>query len=136
MSPDKENFLFTNFSFFQPERPLGESSMAYGFECNNGWYDLIYKLCLDLESILERTKDSWQFEVLQVKEKFGTLRFYTNWETEEILERIDEAKRESTITCELCGDVGTLCTRGSWYKTLCPECAFDEGYEGIKISND
>lgn len=40
-----------------------------------GWYDLIDKLCSDIEEVLG-TDGCKKFEVEQIKEKFGVLRFY------------------------------------------------------------
>jgi len=63
-----------------------------------------------------------KFEVTQVKEKFGGLRFYTNCRDEAILQRIDVAIQESFHACEICGEPGTL-REGRWIKTLCDEHA-------------
>jgi Txe/YoeB family toxin of Txe-Axe toxin-antitoxin module len=51
-----------------------ETCLAWGFECGDGWYDLINNLCRDLTKVTEN-KD-YKIVVLQVKEKFGGLRFY------------------------------------------------------------
>ena len=40
-----------------------------------GWYALVEKLCADIETALG-PETCQQFEVRQIKEKFGTLRFY------------------------------------------------------------
>lgn len=42
----------------------------------------------------------------QVKEKFGTLRFYMDYATDEMYKLIEEAEAKSAITCELCGAFG------------------------------
>lgn len=49
-----------------------------GFDCGKGWYDLIDQLCWALEAECFRTGSS--YKVAQVKEKFGTLRFYIDIE--------------------------------------------------------
>lgn len=61
-----------------------------------------------------------QFEVLQVKEKFGGLRFYANHVNDAIRERIGTAAKESFHTCEICGQPGKLREVGL-IKTLCGE---------------
>jgi hypothetical protein len=58
--------------------------------------------------------------VQQVKEKFGTLRFYCGG-TEAIHRYIQLAERLSSITCEECGEQGTANGSG-WISTLCEEC--------------
>lgn len=58
----------------------------------------------------------------QVKEKFGTLRFYMTCETDEMDKLIQEAEHLSAVTCEECGEPGEL--RGtSWLTTLCDSCS-------------
>jgi hypothetical protein len=46
-----------------------------------------------------------RFEVVQV-EKLGTLRFYVSHHTDPIDERVEQARMESSRTCELCGQPG------------------------------
>jgi hypothetical protein len=76
MNKSNTEKLFNRFSMFHPELPITESLMSFGFEVNDGWYDLIYELCNDLENIGKEEKID--ILVLQVKEKFGGLRFYIN----------------------------------------------------------
>lgn len=63
-------------------------------------------------------------EATQVKEKFGTLRFYLIVPMEhedEVDAMVTKAEDESGITCEDCGARGK--TRGkSWISTLCDSC--------------
>lgn len=55
---------------------------------------------------------------VQVKEKFGTLRFYVNGGNEKAYNYIEFAEALSGSTCEECGAPGT--TRGGgWIRTLC-----------------
>ena len=58
--------------------------------------------------------------VLQVKEKFGTLRFYCDG-TKAIHRYIRLAERLSSVTCEECGKPGTPSHSG-WIQTLCEDC--------------
>lgn len=60
----------------------------------------------------------------QVKEKFGTLRFYMTHSTEEMEAIIDIAVRRSSVTCEECGKPGKL-VGGGWIYCRCREC-FDK----------
>lgn len=64
-----------------------------------------------------------QFEVLQVKEKFGSLRFYVNCRRDEAMRlRFGIAADESFRACEVCGQPGTL-REERWNSTLCDEHA-------------
>ncbi len=80
-----------------------------------GWGAIIESLVTDLFAL------GWDGQVLQVKEKFGGLRFYIDLGTQEIHERIHKAEDESFQVCEECGAAGTpeANSRG-WVKTLCP----------------
>jgi hypothetical protein len=57
----------------------------------------------------------------QIKEKYGTLRFYMTHGTEEMYKIVDNAERKSLKTCEECGKPGKLRGRG-WYYTRCAAC--------------
>lgn len=62
-------------------------------------------------------------EVTQVKEKFGTLRFYVvgfNAMGAELEKQIDAAEHLSGITCEECGAYGYTAGPG-WLKTYCEQ---------------
>ena len=59
--------------------------------------------------------------VVQVKEKFGGLRFYVGGATEQYHDLIGVAEWMSECLCENCGKVGQVIRLG-WWKTRCPEC--------------
>jgi hypothetical protein len=56
----------------------------------------------------------------QVKEKFGTLRFYYTGGDDYIRGLVSMAESMSGVTCEECGKPGTS-TGGGWIKTVCKE---------------
>lgn len=100
--------------------PPNRSLMCFGFECGDGWYDIIKKLSKRIMTIAEQT--GAKPRAVQVKEKFGELRFYISGATKEILDAIEEAREESLRTCEICGKPGELHERNHWYKTVCNNC--------------
>jgi hypothetical protein len=57
----------------------------------------------------------------QVKEKFGTLRFYYTGGDEYISGMVTMAEAMSGTTCESCGNPGER-TGGGWIKTVCEPC--------------
>ncbi len=59
-------------------------------------------------------------KVVQVKEKFGGLRIYTDGYIEEFEKVLRDLEYESFNVCETCGNPGKL-RSGGWYKTLCEE---------------
>ena len=91
------------------------------FEVGQGWNLIIKDLISDL------IKMGWNKEITQVKEKYGTLRFYIGEGTDDIHRRIAKAEIESTTICEATGKPGKLRTDIGWYRTLC-----DEEYEKVK----
>lgn len=65
---------------------------------------------------------------IQVKEKFGTLRFYVNNATDEQFEAISFAESLSSRICEMCGAMKDAQTyREGWHRTLCASCAEKDG---------
>lgn len=60
--------------FIKNELPMTETCMCWGIECGDGWYDLMDNLCARLNDICE--KYDVKIVADQVKEKYGTLRFY------------------------------------------------------------
>ena len=109
-------------SWFNIQGDPHHTMMPFGFCHGDGWFDILWRLCEDLEPLVAATeKQTGQpFEVLQVKEKFGGLRFYVNHHTDAIRDRIQTAGVESIHTCEVCGQPGRQRT-GGWAKTLCDE---------------
>jgi hypothetical protein len=96
-----------------------------------GWYPLV----IATDSRLAELDAG--YIVHQIKEKFGTLRYYywpsSDTASLEVLAAMDaitdEAERESAATCERCGQPGILRqTRQIWVKTLCDNCAGSLGY--------
>jgi len=93
------------------------SLLVFGFECGDGWFELIKQLVNDIKN----NDITHSVQVNQVKEKFGTLRFYIKKGTEKIFELIFKAEYESGKICEKCGNPGKL-RYGGWILTLCNDC--------------
>jgi len=103
-----------------PLRQAGLTPAAlWGFECGDGWMHLIHRLSQAISTHIESV--GLDIVATQVKEKFGTLRFYVDGGDEEVFRLIDAAEEESATICELCGAPGTLSTNG-WFSTRCSSC--------------
>ena len=114
MSPELASKLTADF----PLLYAGEG--VFSFECKDGWYDIIRELSEKLEHLNRTTGLSCVAS--QVKEKFGTLRFYcTDEDAPPALVLIQSAMNKSAVTCERCGEPGNL-REGGWLKTLCDKC--------------
>ena len=178
MKSELDNKLCQNYPKIFRDRNAGpgESCMHWGFECGDGWYDIIDHLCYaathtwttsieideeDAKKLLIKKNGyngCYYLEIpaptmvaAQVKEKFGTLRFYYDLELEpniqelyksgkypdltKVVERyqsffdgiVHMAESMSSRTCEESGKVGELHVSnggfGGWYKTLNEEVA-------------
>lgn len=121
MNEQNKQRLFTDFpTLFKPEKGPQETLMCFGFECGDGWFDLLYKLCKDLQSL----DPPAGFEIVQVKEKFGGLRVYASIGTDAIFDAIYAAESQSYAICERCGanaPEGARAVQG-WLTTLCENC--------------
>ena len=115
MSPDKEKLLTDTFPILYRDihRPMIENLVLFGFECENGWFGIIWDLSEKLSSLNE------DILAMQVKEKYGSLRFYISSGSNKAFDLIDEAETKSRSTCEICGKAGKIRRRGTWLKTLC-----------------
>jgi hypothetical protein len=98
-------------------------------QCGAGWYPILARLDDRLRDI-----DS-DYQVHQIKEKFGTLRFYWSGRNSDAGEEaVADAEAESARTCERCGNPGRLRTKRGWLRTLCDDCAQSDGYDNIPVS--
>lgn len=82
----------------------------------------------DLEPQLRHVPEACpQVVAMQVKEKFGTLRFYYSG-GDDIVRGIERmADSMSAVMCEECGAPGRS-RRGGWIRTLCDTHAEEQGY--------
>ncbi|MCR5273097.1 MAG: hypothetical protein K6E13_08950 [Lachnospiraceae bacterium] len=74
--------LQEDFSFMK-QNPVEEEKNLYrhyGFECSGGWYDILHDCCKKITERYEEAGVSIDFVPAQIKEKFGTLRFYYGYE--------------------------------------------------------
>ena len=89
-----------------------------------GWFEILWSLCVAIEGIAKsRIADGFPpVRVVQVKEKYGTLRFYVEGGCQEVEDLIDAAETRSEFTCEACGRPGNLLEISGWWQTLCVSC--------------
>lgn len=99
-----------------------------------GWYPLVVSTDARLAEL------DTDYVVHQIKEKFGTLRYYCALSVEdpnpELLDAVDaitdDAERISAITCERCGQPAVLQRTRHWAKTLCTGCAENLDYRPVQ----
>ena len=122
MKEELDRKLVEDFPILYKDRrkSMTETAMCWGFECGDGWEPLIRELSKKIEEY-NNTSYDLPTVAIQVKEKFGSLRFYINYGPRWIHDLLDEYEDKSEETCETCGRPGQLCERGTWVKTLCED---------------
>ena len=121
-------------------KSMMETCMCWGFDCGDGWYNILNQLMGDIQHHIDwkEKQHNWAVEwnkkhpdelreVLelvpqvtldQVKEKFGTLRFYYTGGDDIIYGMVRMAESMSSVICEECGNPGEI-KRDGWLVTLC-----------------
>jgi hypothetical protein len=105
-------------------------ALIWGFQCSDGWADLIRSLTAEIAEVVGGPASLPDLRVTQVKEKYGTLRFYIlavpASHSDAINRAIRMAEERSGRTCETCGAEGCLReTAGGWWYTACDGHARD-----------
>lgn len=85
-------------------------------DVGKGWRPILERLDARLTAI------PGEYNVYQVKEKFGTLRVYIGASNPDMYDIVRAAEAESATVCEWCGSPGELDRRYFWMLTLCPGC--------------
>ena len=122
-------------------KPMIETCMCWGFECGDGWFNILDRLMGNIQHHIDWKEKQRQWaidfnskaapeamrevpEIIpqvtldQVKEKFGTLRFYYSGGDEYISGLVSMAESMSGVTCEECGSPGETKGQGGLV-TLC-----------------
>lgn len=89
----------------------------------DGWENLVSRLDEDLNHI------DPNYKVIQIKAKFGGLRYYVGWETHLSEEEkefaqnvIFDAEQKSFKLCEYCGEPGQTAQIKDWQIVACASC--------------
>ena len=95
-------------------------------ETGDGWADLVNGLCKTIDQHLawknKNDPEAGYIHVVQIKEKFGGLRFYYDDFSKEkdfIDDAVSLAETMSYHICEQCGATGKTRNDIGWIRTLC-----------------
>lgn len=135
MSPELEKKLFEKYPdlyAYKSEDGKTSDMTHYGFSHGDGWFNIIDCLSATITDIMKNHPgrkhlrraefdETIQVRVAQVKEKFGSLRFYVDNGSKEVYAAISMAEMMSSRTCETCGSPGTR-RSGGWVKVRCDSC--------------
>jgi hypothetical protein len=90
--------------WFDMRGDLRRTAMPRGFQHGDRWFDPVYQLSERLEPLVGELNTTLppgeHFEVLQVKQKFGGLRFDVSHQNAPIDSEIERARQDSLRTCE------------------------------------
>lgn len=132
MSPKNDAKLVQQYPkiFADRFKDQRKTAMCWGFSCGDGWYEIIDALCVSIQNYIDdnQHKDIDQVIASQVKEKFGTLRFYYTGGDTLIDGMAWLAEEFSSRTCEECGRPGKTYD-GGWVRTLCDHHAKEFYYD-------
>lgn len=142
--------------FGRKDLDVNQTCMCMGIDCGDGWYSILDVLCSQIQNHLDWQNGEGKYtrraekkqvsepdgseqddvasepkvhqvQADQVKEKFGTLRFYSIGGADYTQGLIDMAEGLSSRTCEVCGAPGRQTVDGRWILTLCPVHAQEKG---------
>jgi hypothetical protein len=74
----EETMAMCKILYCQKDLPMTKTCMCWGWECGEGWHQVLKRLSCELEALNLQFYDKYKVRIQadQVKEKFGTLRFY------------------------------------------------------------
>lgn len=92
----------------------------------DGWRKaFVEQMCEEIkQALLEKggEKSLHEYEIMQIKEKYGTLRWYDFNAPSKVQDIIDKYEDISADICIKCGESATVMTTG-WIRPYCDECA-------------
>lgn len=92
-------------------------------------------MCKELRKQLIKDKMLFSFRITQIKEKFGTLRFYVASASREVYSIIDKYEHISFSTCICCGEPAKYITSG-WISPFCEHCVNKDSIESASILDE
>jgi hypothetical protein len=129
MHHEKTERLFREFpDLFQREQ------LIHGFECQDGWFELIRTLAVRIREYQTQCSDLGDFGIVRVMQKMGGLRINIRGGDVVIHGLIGEVLEASRSICELDGEpaAGLFVCAPHWFRYLCENCSELHGYMTIE----
>ena len=103
MDSHKTNELYEKFPHLYRERtaPLESSKMGWGFQCEDGWYKIIYEMSKKIDKISKEGEFAPAITEVS-RNKDGTLYVEARNLTPPVADIITTATEQSRLTCEFC----------------------------------
>lgn len=127
LAPFKDRFLYKFYDILN--RFLGVFHFIPTFTeldaMPTGWRKRFgIQMCKELKQAIKKSPDKnymKSFRIVQIKEKFGDLRFYVNLHSPEVTRVINKYEYISQYVCINCGDDAVKSTLG-WISPYCEKC--------------
>jgi hypothetical protein len=117
-----KEMLETYPELFGTELSPKKSLMVFGIEAGKGWKDIVLSYLPKISKIVKENNID-DFRIVQIKEKFGSLRIYTMGNSnEDIKNLISEMEEKCSYTCEKCGSKEGILRTNGWVRVICDEC--------------
>ncbi len=104
---------------------FNQALLKEGFECQDGWLDLLSDCAERIKSHLHKQGDTTYFEIRRVQQKMGDLRISLFGGDNYIRAIVRETECKSRSICELDGNPanGLYVCAPCWFRRLCQHCA-------------
>jgi len=99
---------------------IGGYFISCGYD--KGWKDIVEEALEKIQKLNKKLDECDIIKIIQIKEKFGGLRIYTNIYNDDAELILKDAERKAKYTCECCGSHNNVTSKGSWIKTYCEKC--------------
>ena len=103
MDSHKTDEIYEKFPHLYRERlvPLASSKMGWGFQCEDGWYKIIYEMSKKIDKLSKEGEFAPAITEVS-KNEDGTLYVEARNLTPPVADIITTAREQSRLTCELC----------------------------------
>ena len=130
MSIEENKKLIERYPFLLPRNSWDDAVEAdYDYSYTEldsmpeGWRKAFGNMMMEeLREVLIEENFLDGFRILEIKEKWGELRLYTNYHNDKIERIIKKYTTLSRNICILCGKPDTHMTYSGWYSPVCEEC--------------
>lgn len=127
-SIDNNKWLCMEYPFLIPRNVKEEISKDYDYsytildELPPGWRELVLQMCEEIKEVILKKYPSLlaEYYVVQTKEKYGSLCWYSNMHIEEIEEVVSRYRILSQYVCIGCGSPTLIASTDNKY--LCNKC--------------
>jgi rubrerythrin len=88
-----------------------------------GWRESFgIKMCEEIKELLIKENKFEEYQVMQIKEKFGELRWYGNYTSPELSKILAKYTELSRMTCMICGNTAKY-VYTPWIYPICDKCS-------------